>query len=91
MHKDKECKGCKGIENYCALPSLDCPYLKCIVKGICDEHCADSWKYVQKGSWKEGTQIIHKYGEEFWIQRVYLVDMTSVELKLKGKDNDSNN
>ena len=90
MFKDKECRGCKGVEQFCALPSSDCPCLECIVISVCDEHCEKYFNYVNEGLGKieRLTQLIYVCGSSFWIQRAYLVDMESLHKTTIGEDNE---
>lgn len=93
--KDEECKGCKGVENFCALPPSGCPCLKCLVISVCDEHCAEYLNYISEESSniEKLTQVVYMTGSSFWIQRAYLVDVQalqeSVPNKNRSKDEDN--
>ena len=96
MFNDKECKGCKGVGNFCALPSLGCPCIECLVKCVCDEHCGEYGQHLTNGLNKieRITQLIYYTGGSFWIQRAYLVDMEAlhnakIEPIVKGDNDES--
>lgn len=91
---DKECKGCNGADNFCALSSPDCPCVECLIKSVCEEHCEKYFSYMENGLNKieRLTQIIYRTGSSFWIQKAYLVDMEALNVTRigKGDNNDDN-
>ena len=82
MFKDKECKGCIGIENFCALPlhinKAKCPCLNCLIKGICRQGCNQYGKFMKLAiDLKiDGTFIICVY-QRFKIEKEYYVSFIS--------------